>query len=56
MVGDPTATDKRLPVPLTLNPGAQVVGLARNRVEVVQKVRELLPDVIIMDLWTPGGI
>jgi len=39
---------------LNLTSGFQVVGLASDGVEAVEKARELLPDVVIMDAQMPN--
>ena len=53
MVDDSGVTPDFLSSVLESRPGVEVVGLARDGLEALEKAKELLPDVVVMDVEMP---
>jgi DNA-binding NarL/FixJ family response regulator len=46
---------ERLQMMLYEYPGVEIAGEAQNAPEAVQSIRKLKPDLVIQDIWMPGG-
>lgn len=54
IVDDETMTLRSLVAIVEADPSFIVVGTATNAIDAIQQVRELRPDVVVMDLYLPG--
>jgi NarL family two-component system response regulator LiaR len=54
LVDDHTVVRKGLRTFLSYDPELEVVGEAADGTEALTKARELMPDVVLMDLLMPG--
>jgi DNA-binding NarL/FixJ family response regulator len=55
IVDDSLVVRERLVAILDELAGIEIVGQAENVTEAIGAVRKLRPDVIILDIWMPGG-
>jgi DNA-binding NarL/FixJ family response regulator len=56
MVDDHTQTLRGYTVQLAIEPDIEVVALAEDGAMAVAQAEEYVPDVILMDIWLPGGM